>query len=89
MADNTGTHRDLIKDTVYERFIFTALEKVPPLRFIQAQRQEVDFRICPADAFVLFQSASSFIASRLKGLLRGHIKEKGDLEKRKCFFFFF
>lgn len=42
MADNTRTHRDPIKDTVYERFIFTVLAKRPPShRFIQAKRQEV------------------------------------------------
>lgn len=29
VADNTGTHRDLIKDTVHETFIFAALAKVP------------------------------------------------------------
>lgn len=29
MADNTATHRDLIKDTVHGRFIFTTLAMVP------------------------------------------------------------
>lgn len=54
MADNTGTHRDLIKDTVYERFIFTALAKVPTSVYPGGKRQEVDFTICSVDAFVLF-----------------------------------
>lgn len=53
MADNTGTHRDLIKDTVYERFIFTALakkRKKPP--HIGLSRQRARKYICSSDAIL-------------------------------------
>lgn len=54
MADNTTTHRDPIKDTVYERFIFTVLANPHPTPpptphwLIQAKRQEVyvDLMLC-------------------------------------------
>lgn len=46
MADNTGTHRDLIKDTVHETFIFAALAKVHASIYSAKKRHKPDCSIC-------------------------------------------